>query len=206
LFVRPGKFFSSQLALGRTPYAVLVTWCYGISSAIDRVDTELMRAELGRARPAWEELAPHVAESWLGFWGWVLASGAFGGLLLWWIGGWWYRTRTRWSGASNPDRHLSRLVFVYSSFVFAGPAVAFVLLQTLLYPNYAAAYASDEGFSLLLLVFPFWSISTSYIGVTTLFDVSIWKARVWFVFLPLLAYLAVFGLLAALFAFFAPSL
>jgi hypothetical protein len=34
LLIRPRKFFSGQLALGKTPYVVFVTWCYGVSSAI----------------------------------------------------------------------------------------------------------------------------------------------------------------------------
>jgi len=167
LFVRPRSFFSRNLALGHTPSVVLVTWCYGISNAIDRVDTELLRSELGRPRPGWELLGPLVAESWLGFWLWILAGGALGGLFLWWVGGWWYRLRLRWSGAAAPDKRLARLLLVYSSFVFAGPAVVAAVIRTLAYPNYAAAYAAEEWFSVLPIIFPFWSIATSYVGVTT---------------------------------------
>ncbi len=205
LFLRPRSFFSGQLALGSTPYVVLVTWCYGISNAIDRIDTEIVRAELGRPRPFWDQMAPYIVDSWQGFWLWVLGSGAFGGLLLWWIGGWWYRVRIRWSGVPDPDKRMARLLFVYSSFVIAGPAVLWTVLQTLLYPNYAVAYAADEWFWLALLVFAFWSIGTSYIGVRTLFPVTASRALAWFVVLPIAAYVMVFGLVATLIGFLGQS-
>jgi len=178
LFVRPRSFFSRRLGLGHKPNVLLVTWVYGISSAIDRIDTELMRSQLGSPRPGWQAMAPFVTGSWTGFWLWVLAAGALGGAALWWIGGWWYGVRLRWSGVADPDRRLARLTLVYSSFVFAGPAVVAALVQTFLYPDYATAYVAEEWFSLVLLVFPFWSIATSYTGVTTLFPVVRRKAVV----------------------------
>jgi len=203
LFIRPRKFFAGQLALGKTPYVILVTWCYGISSAIDRIDRELIRAELGSPRPGWDQFGPLITESWLGFWVTVLLLGVIGGLFLWWIGGWWYRVRVRWSGVNEPDKRLARLLFVYSSFVHSGPAVALAVAMTMAYPNYAQAYSSDEPYTLLLLVFPFWSVITSYAGVRTLFQVSRWKARIWFVILPCLFYIMVFGVIAIFYAFLA---
>ncbi len=200
LFVRPRRFFSTKLALGKTPYVVFVTWCYGVSHAIDRVDTELLRAELGRPRPVWEHLGPLIAESWLGFWSWVLLTGGISALFLWWIGGWWYRVRLRWSGAPDPDKRLARLLLIYSSFVFAGPAVVATLVQTAVFPHYSAAFAAEEWYSLALLIFPFWSIVTSYIGVRTLFEVTRWRAVLWFVALPIAVYIVLFGLVALLFA------
>src|SRR5262245_51498447 len=48
LFVRPTTFFKSQLALGKTPYVVLVTWALGVSAVIDRIDTRVVEAELSQ--------------------------------------------------------------------------------------------------------------------------------------------------------------
>ena len=63
------------------------------------------------------------------------------------------------------------------------------------------AYASDEMYSMVTLVFPFWSLVTSYIGVRSLFDVIKWRALLWFLILPGILYFLAFGLLALLFAF-----
>ncbi|HXV59544.1 MAG TPA: hypothetical protein VEK15_02535, partial [Vicinamibacteria bacterium] len=157
LFVSPRSFFSGRPALEHSPAVLLVGWFYGMANAIERVAMELLRSELGRPRPAWEILRPFVAEQWAGFWLWVLVSGALGGIFLWWVGGWWYHLRLRWSGARDPDKRLARLTLVYSSFVFAGPAVIAAIIQTLVYSNYATAYAAGEWFSLVLTLFLFWS-------------------------------------------------
>ena len=202
VFIRPRQFFSGQLALGKTPYVLFVTWCYGIANVIDRLDQKMMRSEFGGARSGWEQLGPMITESWLMYWAWVLVFGAISGVFLWLVGGWWYRVRLQWSGARAPDKQLARLVFVYAAFVHAGPTVALTLGYTMAYANYAQAYAAEEFYSLLMLVFPFWSLVTSYIGTRTMFAVSRWKARIWFVILPGALYILVFGLLAAIFILF----
>lgn len=144
-------------------------------------------------------------ESWLGFWILVLGAGALSGVFLWWVGGWWFALRLRWSGAADPDRRLARLVMAYSAFIFSGPTVAAAAIYTLVYRSYAAAYASDELYSLALMIFPFWSVVVSYRGVRSLFEVGAWRSRIWFLILPLAVYVIAFGALAAVFAFFDPA-
>ncbi len=190
LFFRPARFFSGNLALGKTPYLYLVTLFYGMASWIDRIDERMVRAEISGSRAGWRQIAPLITESWLNFWVLVLIGGAVGGLFLYWIGGWWYIVRLKWSDAADPDTRLARLLYIYSSFVYAAPAVLLVVIQTFLYPHYQAAYDADEWYSVSLLVFPFWSIWTSYRGVRSLFPVNLAKARVWFLILPSL----IFGL------------
>jgi hypothetical protein len=203
LFVRPRRFFLANLTTGKPPCVVLVGWAYGISHAMERLDTQLLRAELGHPPPGWKYLGPFVAESWLGFWTWVLIAGVLSAFFLWWIGGWWYQVRLRWSGAPAPDKRRARLLFIYSSFVFAGPAIVAALIGTLTFPDYAVASTAAERPPLVLLlvlfVFPFWSVATSYVGVKALFAVARRKAVVWFVALPILVYLAWGGLVALLF-------
>ena len=127
--------------------------------------------------------------------------GAIGGVMYWGIGGWWQRVRIGWSGAPRPDKRLARLVYIYASFVAAGPAFALALIQTAFYANYAEAYAGDEMYSMVILVFPFWSLVTSIIGVRSLFEVIKWRALLWFLILPGILYFFAFGLVALLFAF-----
>ena len=203
LFLRPHRFFSGQLALGKTPYAVLVAWCYGAAASIDRIDQNLLRAQFGNPRPGWEQLAPLVVESWWRFWLFVLASGAVGGVFLWWLGGWWFALRVRWSGIAEPDRRLARLVMAYSAFIHAAPAVLAAAISTAVFSSYAEAFDADESYSLVLLVFPFWSAVASYSGVRAVFGASGWKPRLWFLILPCVFYLVAFGAFAALFTYLA---
>jgi len=55
-------------------------------------------------------------------------------------------------------------------------------------------------FSLVLVVFPFWSIAASYAGAKTVFGVSGGRARIWFLILPVLLYVVAVGALGVVFA------
>ncbi len=204
LFVHPRRFFG-ELALGRTPYVVFVTWCYGMATAIERVDEELLRAQIGRPRPGWDQIGPYVTESWLGFWIWALVAGVIGGLFLWHVGGWWYAVRLRLCGAPDADRRLARLAFTYSAFIASAPVILAAALRTLLFPNHLTAFQSEELWSLALLVFPFWSLWASFAAATELFPVRRGRALLWFAVLPGTFYVIAFGVLATLFAFLTPT-
>jgi hypothetical protein len=80
--------------------------------------------------------------------------------------------------------------------------VALALIQMLMYGTYVEAYASDQPYTVLMLIFPFWSLISSYAGVRTMFQVSRWKARLWFIVFPGLIYVVVLGVIAVLFSVF----
>lgn len=203
LFFRPRRFFTGQLALGKTPYAVVVAWSYGAAASIDRIDQNLLRAQLGRPRAGWESLAPYIVESWLGYWLFVAATGALGGVFLWWLGGWWFALRVRWSGIAAPDRRLARLVMAYSAFIHAAPTLIVTLLYVFFFGSYTEAFDSDESYSLVLLAFPFWSAAVGYSGVRAVFGASGWRPRLWFLVLPCLFYVMALGVVTVLLAFLA---
>jgi len=195
LFLRPTRFFTSQLALGKTPYVVLVTLCLGISSVQDQIDApsiELISRSFGGSGA--------FVQSWWTFWAVVLVLGSVSGLLQWWVGGWWCRVRLGWSGARAPDPHRARLLFVYSSFVYTAPSVLVLIAYTILYPSYGAAYEAELGLEVGVLLFVFWSVVTTYRGALSLFDVDHGRARLWFLILPAGFYLLSFGALGAVIA------
>jgi hypothetical protein len=200
LFVRPAKFFSDKLALGQTPHLMLALFCFGFSSAIDRFDTEMAKAALGQSRPGWDMILAWIGGSWLAYWGAVAGLGLISAAFIWTVGGWWYRKRLIWCGASDPDAKTARLVYIYASFVYAAPVILGSLIITLAYANYASYFAADESYSLLFLIFPFWSLWVSYTGAKTMFDVKPGKAKLWFLVLPSAFYVLAFGLIAMLFA------
>jgi hypothetical protein len=199
LFVRPTRFFEGQLALGKTPYVILVSWAVGISAAVDRIDTRIMQAELSERPERWRALE-FVAGTWPRMWGVVLVAGALSGALYWWLGGWWCKVRLRWSGAPSPDPRLARLLLIYSSFVFAAPAVLALAGQTALYSNYLDAYRNESAFSIAVLVAVFWSLVTTYKGAVALFPVRAGRARLWFIVLPAVFFFLAMGGVAALYS------
>jgi Yip1 domain len=198
LFFRPGKFFTEQPALGKAPFFLFVTWCYGIANAIGQVNRDLARETTGRAKPSWRALGLMVDESWLAFWFWVLCTGVIAGFFLWLFGGWWFKVRLRWSGAKELKDQTAHLLYVYSSFVESAPTIAMVLLWTVTQPSYRQAFAAKGIYSAVLFLFSFCSLATSYIGARTLFTLEPWKARVWLLALPIIFYTLALGLLFAL--------
>lgn len=192
LFLRPTDFFKGQLALGKTPNIIIAAWTLGMSGIIDRIDTQIMKAELSDNQTKWNIL--HLLlDNWLNMWGIVLISGAVTGYFYWLIGGWWCQLRLKWSGAPSPDARLARLLIIYSSFVYSAPAVLVLLAQTFMYSNYLEAYSSDHPITFAVLLTLFWSVVTTYKGATALFPVKRGKALLWFVILPILFFLFLVG-------------
>jgi len=70
-----------------------------------------------------------------------------------------------------------------------------VVIQTLVYSNYGEAWAADEMWSSIVLVFIFWSCVTSYKGAKAAFAVTGWKARLWFLIIPVAVYVVALGVL-----------
>ncbi|MDX2169287.1 MAG: YIP1 family protein [Deltaproteobacteria bacterium] len=188
LFMRPRRFFTDQLALGHTPYLLFVIWVAGVASTIGRFDRGMLEGEIGGRANLTQQA---VSESWLAFWAVAAGLGAIGGAFYWWLGGWWFTTRLRWSGAVSPERKRAKLVMIYADFIAAAPTVLSSALMTLAFPSYAAAFHADAALSdTLLLIFPFWSVWASYVGVRAVFGVSGWRSRLWFLILPCLVYLS----------------
>lgn len=198
LFLDTRTFFEPAAALGKQGYLAIACWIIGTSIAINRLEQQLVKAELGSL-----DINLNIFElilKWPVFWPLVLSLGLLAGWLLWYVGGWWFRLRIKFSGDPNPDPRMSRLVMVYAGLVSAIPHIAFVLWWTLLYENYLIAYAQDLFLTVVIYAFSFWELFSAYRGVRTLFAVDRWRARLWFIILPALLYLTTFGLVAIIFA------
>ena len=196
LLFQPSRYFSKPAFLGKTPELWLVAWLTGISYAIDRVDTYIIRAELG-ARPG---LGPWLSESWINLWVFVLGFSVPSAFILFYLGGWWYRTRLEWSGVTTPDRDFARQVYVYQDLVQSAPALILLAAQTFVFTNYSEARDAEEYWSSLVLVFVLWSCVASYKAARSAFSADKWKARLWFFILPLTLYVVVLGFLGTLYA------
>ena len=188
LYVAPSRFFSER-NLDYSPYYLLAAWVVGSARTIDRIDKNLMKSDFGVPDRSLELFTL----SWTSFWVIVLGVGLLGAFFLWLIGGWWYRVRLNWAGAANADKREARLVYIFSSLVPAIPNFIAVAIATLFYQSYPAYWASEESWSLLLMVFPFWGVIVSYRGAVTRFEVRKSLAQLWFLWLPIGVYLLAFG-------------
>ncbi|MBE9079585.1 hypothetical protein IQ241_20175 [Romeria aff. gracilis LEGE 07310] len=190
LFAHPRYFFSGEVALSKRRHILIAVWVTGMSYVIDRIEQEALRVELGISTlPGWAAFRQQIIEFWPWFWLFVALTGCLAGLLVWLVGGWWFRLRLRWAGAENPNPHLSRLVFIYASLVFALPNLFVALLWTGVQARYTTAYSEDIFLSLLVLIFAYWELYSAYVGVRTWFTLDRRKAQLWFAILPGLLYI-----------------
>lgn len=180
LFFRPRAFFRA-FARERVPLlTALCAWLYGTASVIDRIETNSLRGRGNDA--AW-------LGDWAAYWPAVLSMGVIGGLFYFAIGGWWYRQRIKWSGAPSPDTGLARRVYLFSSQIWALPTLSATILESTAFDTpLAALQAEGSAWYFLLLLFPFWSLVCSYLGVRTVFTVRRGTALAWFLVLPALVY------------------
>src|SRR5690606_26428870 len=123
LYFRPTRFFQSH-SLDRGRGWLLAIFLVGVAGAMDRIDQNVIRAELGRPRPGWDAFGPWVTGSWLAYWPFVIGAGTLGAVFIWYIGGWWYNLRLRWSGAGEFDKRQGRLLFTFAALVAALPTLA----------------------------------------------------------------------------------
>lgn len=179
LFIFPRKFFSRIVILGKKPYLYIITYLIGITTIMDQIDGKLFTN-----RTNIDSIYYDISQSWFYYWSFSLLLAVGGALIVWQLGGWWYRKRLQLSGDKDPDKFEVRYVYLYSSFVNTLPYLIVAILYTFLYKNYLLALASDEVLYLIPLAFLFLSIYTSYSGASEVFNIIKRRAMIWFVILP----------------------
>ena len=189
LLLRPTAFFTSP-ALTKRPELLIAAWIVGVATMLDRLDLRLLASELTSGGAVWKSIA---YAQWPFFWVAAILLGGTQAIFVWWIGGWWYRVRLELCGAVDPDPLRARAVYTYQNLVADAPTIVVVIVYSLVYANYMAAFEAEEFWSALALPLAVWSFFTSYFGATTAFTISRVKAAIWFVVLPMLFYTLLFA-------------
>jgi hypothetical protein len=197
LYGKPQAFVSPSHVLNRKPEVFIVVWLVGMAAALDRIDWNITRMNLGSSNL---NMTLDLAESWSALWIFVVVFGVLSGGIGWLVGGWWYRLRLEWSGARDPDPREARLVWAYAGLISALPSILLLLLDTFRYEDYLASWEAADLFSLIPALALFWSVYVSYRGATTRFALKPWPAGIWFLALPLMLYLFVTGLIGFLYS------
>jgi len=192
LYCSPRRFFQHferTATAFSTAYASLIV---GIAAVMDRISTKMTQYELTGERRFSETLF----DSWSAYWTTCVVAGAISALFFWAIGGWWYRVRLKWSGAASPDSCLARRVYIFASLIVDLPTFLAGIVATAMHATPRDAHAAASWIAIAFLVLPFYSALVSYRGVRILFEVTRWKARLWFLALPIVVYGAAIALTA----------
>ncbi|QNN22460.1 hypothetical protein HED60_09290 [Planctomycetales bacterium ZRK34] len=191
LFFRPRLFFIHFVLTAVPALTVLAAWAYGIASTINRMERNAMRSD--------QTVNEAMLGSWSVYWVVVATGGILSGGLYWLFGGWWYNKRLRFCGVHKGpmETMLGRRVYLYAALTLALPTIGMTLYETIKYPTPLDTFGGNDDYWLYLLfmIFPFWSIWTSYAGATTCFDLKRGKAILWFIVLPGIVYGLLFGVI-----------
>ena len=199
LYVRPRRFAAQvEDAVDDTYWTLFFAWLVGIVSTVERIDTRISQSELaGRSVPfislEW------INSSWFNYWILVCIGGVISGVFFWFLAGWWYQLRLRFSGAMNVSATTARALSTWQFAAAAIPALAAILFDTFVETSYLSARENATSLSYVFLIPVFWSIWTSYSLATATHHLKKWPGLGWFVLLPAVFYLVVFGFFAALF-------
>ncbi|MGP1345925.1 MAG: hypothetical protein ACTS3F_04550 [Phycisphaerales bacterium] len=191
LYFRPDVFFRHFIRNHYAAITFLCCWVLGMAHVWDRL---MQRAMTGR-------LDEEIGGSWGVVWLLIGLVGLLGGALRYFIGGWWYRVRLGWCGHKGSDPKIARRVYIYASMIVGLPAFALLLNGWVSQPTPAAAAVHESWLDVLMVLFPFWSVVASFVGVRTVFKVRTGPAVVWFLVLPMLVYSLAIVALALLLVF-----
>ena len=181
LFLQPGEFFARHVRIEAPLSTLLVTYLLGMVNVMDRVDQKLIQKDLGKAAG----MSLQLLGSWGSYWMLVMLGGILSAIVSWYVGGWWFKMRVKWSGATVVDPRQARLIYVYAYFILNLPILLVALYQTLRFSDYSQAWeASEMTTSIITLLMLVWSCVVGYLGVKAKFDVIPWRAFLWFVVLP----------------------
>jgi hypothetical protein len=193
LFFQPDRFFSRSNIYNMGNLHGLSAWVVGMSATMDRIDRNMMQAMVHETP---SKSIQFISQSWLHYWGVVMAIGIISALILWWVGGWWYGKRLTWSGALPFDPDRASKTYVYQSLVKDIPMLCIGLYSTLRFSDYPTSRKTDSLWSIALLVCAtLLSCWVSFNAATTAFDVSKKKAVFWFLALPITVYVLAWGVL-----------
>lgn len=180
LLLQPERFFPDGARRLGGPLRVALILVLGAAGGIARMEFAALRGVLGSSAV--------LAQSWPAYWGGVAAAALVAGPIGYFVGGWWFGLRLRWSGAPGADWGLARRVFLLAGSVGSLPILVFGGLDVLRYSQPAEAWNGVEPVAMTILVAPYFSIFVSYRAAMASFPLRRMRARIWFAVLPAVFY------------------
>ena len=188
LLFTPRIFFENIVDYHKIKHFNIIFGIYCIGYGIDRLEKQFLRRDLKGELEQIEFL-----NNWPVFWLMVSIGGLIGGYIAYLIGGWFYNVRIKWSnGVGDIDK--SRGIYVLSSLFIYSFAIIYTLFQTVLFD---IPYESESDFEFfdaigffLTYAFIFHGIYISYHGALTFTNIEIGKAKIWFLYIPGIMYIA----------------
>lgn len=175
LLLRPRVFFQHLPRAHSVWFPIAAAWIAGVATAMEMVTAKIP------GKSGFETLD----SSWTTFWLVCLLGGVARGVIVYFVGGWWYRVLLRFSGERESNHLLARRVNVYAQQFAAVAVLAYMGWQTFAYPSPVVAANSGDFGWLFVIAAMLWSIYAGYVGAGVCFNTRPWPRRMLFGALPL---------------------
>lgn len=192
LFFSPSKFFMHHLEQGsHNPlyfYIAFIVLSLGIG--VEHMNKMLMKNDL---KGTFELVEKY--NNWSSFLLWAVVGGIIGGVVKYYLGGWFVSIRIKLSGGSK-DTHKSRMIYLFSEVVFNVSIIVAIVVSIFIKGkplDYDTGASFDIAVFFITLSFLFYSVYVSYRGVVTITDVNRTKAKFWFLVAPVVYILFAFS-------------
>lgn len=170
-------FSKENLAQEKPRYILIVAWLVGVGTVADRIT--------GQEYVSWGEV-----------WAVTLFGGIISGALIYYIAGWFYNLRIKWSKGHN-NISTSRNVYVFASLPIAVASITALVFNHLSYGSDYFDYYHSDGTTIdvifLFVIFAaiIYSIRLEYKAAREVFGARKNHAIGWFIVLPALFYIIV---------------
>jgi hypothetical protein len=198
-FFQPGKYMLRNGIHASQLIVTLVIWISGMSMVIDRLEQS---AAFGRPI-VW------MPESWGQLAAAAMIIGILRGLVVYGIGGWWYRVRLGFCGVKDAEWSTTGRVYMLSGTAKHLGLLVFTVIGAMSFPTFKSYASNEDGIMIFValvvqMTLVFWSSFTLYFGSRAVFPIERVWSLVWFLILPII--LRLFGLATILVLVFMQSM
>jgi len=186
-FSKYSEFLKTYVVMRKPPFLLVTIWLLGMASVIDRLEVRFLRT------------GEYQIDNWIAVWTLTVVVGLLAGYLAYWILGSWYHLRVWLSGGSG-EMSLSRNLFLYTGIPLYLVVIFAQITDTLVYRNEYFINPTflflDLTWFVLAVTAIVYSISLSYKGVRLLHSSATFRSIMFFIVLPAIFYVVVFGWVA----------
>lgn len=189
LLFRPSVFFTRYGSTeARSGGLILAIWFVAVVSAHGQFES---KATIGRA--------PWMPQTWMSLFIMLAFAGAIGMLVMLGFRGGLYRLRLLLCGVHGKAYWRGMRIWTLASMISAFPMGVLLLIKCAAFDTpedmYLKGLPGESWWIMGFLILPAWSILASYKGVRAVFpEAGKWRARVWFLGLPLITVAIAIGL------------
>ncbi len=178
--------FAKRYLTKKSPkYLILAAYILGVGSAADRISGSLQDYT-----------------NWTEVWVVILFGGIISGAMVYYIAGWFYNVRIKWSKGKD-DIDTSRNIYIFSSLPVAAVSILSLIINQLAYGSDYFTYFHTEASSIdlififVLLAAIIYSIRVSYKAAREVLLAEKGRAIGWFIIAPTLFYICIWLMAAA---------